>query len=439
MDRHLPATRRRRPVRVRLPDRRHDRAFLVDGRGSAVARCRSADALPGHLAAAAAAAHGPGHPEPHREPSAPGGQLPAAGAAGHEGEARSAASRASPARAPLTPRRDPIGSDGVVQCCPPSERTPVPDLNVSFAQNGEDIVLWRALGHVEGGVYLDVGANDPTDDSVTRKFYDAGWSGIAVEPNPAYAAAFRAERPRDTVFEAVASDSADETMQLHLIEGTGLSTLIDGISADHAQSGFSVRDIEVPVISLDHAIEQAGLAERDLHFLSIDTEGAEAQVLASLDFTRFRPWVLVIEATAPMSTKRVHEGWSGIVERAGYEFCFFDGLSRFYVASERAGELKADLEYPAGILDAYTPIRQLDLQNDLAEALAEVATTAERLHSEATRRAAAAARVATVEAELARSREHEAELGQLVADLQQTLSWRVTKPLRGVRSRLHRS
>ncbi|TQL54636.1 FkbM family methyltransferase [Subtercola boreus] len=317
----------------------------------------------------------------------------------------------------------------------------MPDLNVSFAQNGEDIVLWRALGHIEGGVYLDVGANDPTDDSVSRKFYDAGWSGIAVEPNPVYAAAFREERPRDAVFEAVASDSADETMSLHLIEGTGLSTLIDGISAEHEQSGFAVRDIVVPVISLNEAIEQAGLAGRDLHFLSIDTEGAEAQVLASLDFTRFRPWVLVIEATAPMSTKRVHEGWSGIVEQAGYEFCFFDGLSRFYVAGERAAELKADLEYPAGILDAYTPIRQLDLQETLAATRAELAATAERLHSEATRAAEVALRLATVEqesatvqAELDRSRQHEAELGQLVADLQRTLSWRITAPLRKVRT-----
>ncbi|WP_158507150.1 FkbM family methyltransferase [Subtercola sp. Z020] len=310
----------------------------------------------------------------------------------------------------------------------------MPDVNVSFAQNGEDIVLWRALGKIENGVYLDVGANDPTDDSVTRKFYDAGWSGIAVEPNPTYAAEFREQRPRDTVFEAVASDSTDETMELHLIEGTGLSTLIDDISADHQESGFVVRNIEVPVISLNHAIEQAGLADRDLHFLSIDTEGAEAQVLASIDFTRFRPWVLVIEATAPMSTRQVHGSWDSIVDGAGYEFCFFDGLSRYYVAAERSAELKPDLEYPAGILDAYVNVRQLRVQEELAETKAELADTAERLWHASERLAEVAADLEARTRELAESRAHEAELGQLVADLQGTVSWRITKPLRGVRS-----
>ena len=32
---------------------------------------------------------------------------------------------------------------------------------VSYAQNGEDVVLWRALSHVENGFYVDVGAADP--------------------------------------------------------------------------------------------------------------------------------------------------------------------------------------------------------------------------------------------------------------------------------------
>ena len=32
---------------------------------------------------------------------------------------------------------------------------------VSFAQNFEDVILWRALRHVEHGQYLDIGAQDP--------------------------------------------------------------------------------------------------------------------------------------------------------------------------------------------------------------------------------------------------------------------------------------
>ena len=53
---------------------------------------------------------------------------------------------------------------------------------VSYAQNFEDVMLWRALREVTHGFYIDVGAADPDSDSVTRAFYDRGWSGINVEP-----------------------------------------------------------------------------------------------------------------------------------------------------------------------------------------------------------------------------------------------------------------
>ena len=45
------------------------------------------------------------------------------------------------------------------------------DFFVSYAQNYEDVMLWRALKHVKKGFYVDVGANDPKFDSVTQAFY----------------------------------------------------------------------------------------------------------------------------------------------------------------------------------------------------------------------------------------------------------------------------
>ena len=57
----------------------------------------------------------------------------------------------------------------------------------SFSQNGEDVVLWRALHDVGKGRYIDVGANHPELFSVSMGFYQRGWSGITVEPDPAFA------------------------------------------------------------------------------------------------------------------------------------------------------------------------------------------------------------------------------------------------------------
>src|SRR5438105_2444255 len=50
----------------------------------------------------------------------------------------------------------------------------VSPMMVSFAQNHEDVLLARAFAEVGQGFYVDVGANDPSADSVTRHFYDRG-------------------------------------------------------------------------------------------------------------------------------------------------------------------------------------------------------------------------------------------------------------------------
>ncbi|UFS57738.1 FkbM family methyltransferase [Subtercola endophyticus] len=305
--------------------------------------------------------------------------------------------------------------------------------NISYAQNGEDIVLWRALGQIENGTYIDVGANDPTEFSVTKKFYDAGWHGIAIEPNPEYARRFRVERPRDAVFEAVASDSTAETLTFHLIEGTGLSTLVDDISAGHAEHGHAVRDTTVDVVSLNETIEAAGLAESEIHFMSIDTEGAETQVLASIDLTRFRPWVLVIEATEPGTSIQVTAEWQQRVEQAGYHFTLFDGLSRFYVADEHFEELGSLLTHSAGILDRFVHIERVELQAHLDDVFRQLEQAIDRENVLKIKLADAEQTNSRLEAELSSARTREAELGQLVSDLQHTLSWRVTAPLRAVR------
>jgi hypothetical protein len=54
---------------------------------------------------------------------------------------------------------------------------------ISYAQNFEDIILWRALKNVKHGFYEDVGEGDPAKHSVTNWFYDQGCSGVNIKPN----------------------------------------------------------------------------------------------------------------------------------------------------------------------------------------------------------------------------------------------------------------
>src|SRR6202163_2212891 len=66
----------------------------------------------------------------------------------------------------------------------------------SYAQNFEDVMLARAFPG-SSGFYVDVGANDPDIDNVTRHFYERGWSGINIEPLSVNSEELRKKRPRD--------------------------------------------------------------------------------------------------------------------------------------------------------------------------------------------------------------------------------------------------
>ena len=79
---------------------------------------------------------------------------------------------------------------------------------VSYAQNFEDVMLWRALQHVATGFYVDLGAQDPIVDSVSLAFHERGWKGIHVEPTPHYARLLRERRPGDTVIEAAVGNES---------------------------------------------------------------------------------------------------------------------------------------------------------------------------------------------------------------------------------------
>src|SRR6516164_11044063 len=96
---------------------------------------------------------------------------------------------------------------------------------ISYAQTREDVLLWRALHSIKRGFYIDVGAHDPTALSVTRAFYDRGWRGINVEPNPLYAERLRKERPRDLTLE-VALGHSPGTATFYEFGDTGRSTLV---------------------------------------------------------------------------------------------------------------------------------------------------------------------------------------------------------------------
>lgn len=219
---------------------------------------------------------------------------------------------------------------------------------VSYAQNFEDVMLWRALGHLADGLYVDIGAQHPLVDSVSMAFHQAGWRGVHVEPVPAYAQMLREARPGDTVLQ-VALGAAEGTLELHVIEDSGLSTAVNEYADQHRdQRGLPARSVQVPQLTMRSALQY--LAGREVHWLKIDVEGFEEQVLRGWDSSVLRPWIMVVEATRPGSPELDFAAWDPLIVGAGYRFVYFDGLNRFYVADEHA-ELAAAFAAPPNVFD----------------------------------------------------------------------------------------
>jgi FkbM family methyltransferase len=230
-------------------------------------------------------------------------------------------------------------------CAPDGGRVDTASAFVSYAQDYEDLRLWYALRHIEAGTYVDVGAQDPDAHTVTRAFYERGWSGINIEPVAIYHEKLERARPRDVNLRVAAAASAGECDFFEIGE-SGLSTLRDDIAQRHLAAGFKVARTRVNVRPLRDLWTE--FVRGEVHFLKIDVEGAEKDVLAGADLRGQRPWIVVIEATVPMTGIPTHDEWESLLTTAGYRFALSDDLNRYYVADEHAQLAEALRDAPIG-------------------------------------------------------------------------------------------
>jgi FkbM family methyltransferase len=224
----------------------------------------------------------------------------------------------------------------------------MPGPMITYAQNFEDVMLGRVFRDRTDGFYVDVGAADPVDLSVTKWFYDLGWSGINIEPNPTFYQKLVAERPRDVNLNCGAG-STEEDAQYFQLPANELSSFDPDVRARAEAAGMSVVAQTVAVLPLTKILDRYGNG-RSIDFLKIDVEGWEREVLTGLDLRRYRPTVIIVEATVPTTRIETHSKWEDLLAQSDYAPVHFDGLSRFYLPAERM-DLKVHFELPPNIFD----------------------------------------------------------------------------------------
>lgn len=304
-----------------------------------------------------------------------------------------------------------------------------PHLDVSWADHWEDVRLWRILHGLAPGFYVDVGAMDPSVDSVTKACYERGWRGIDVEPNPYYAKRLREQRPLDQVTEAAAGTEHGR-LTLHVVldtdgNQTGLTTLEPEIAERHAAEGGRVEDVDVDVIPLAELM--AGSPATDpaaFHFLKVDVEGHEAAVLSGANLARYRPLVVVVEARAPRRAEDVYEPSEAVLLAARYVFAADDGLNRWYVRSEDEA-VAATLAPEINPLVDGKPRRWWEQarERELVARMEELDATAQ----------ASAAEADGLRAEVDALRGEAADLRAELDLIHGSRSWRLTAPLRAAK------
>ena len=307
---------------------------------------------------------------------------------------------------------------------------------VSYAMNFEDVILERVFKDKKDGFYVDVGAADPTIDSLTRHFYDKGWRGINIEPSDCLFQKLQRERERDINLN-VAITQISGKITLYDVPNSGLSSIYEsnvkkinhGTQCDYqGRLVEPYRETIVQTLPLKSVLHKYAVI-CDIDFLKIDVEGAEKDVLLSNDWERFRPKILIIESTKPNSPETNYEDWEGIVVAADYVFVYFDGLNRFYLRSDLLS-WKHYFASPPCVFDKFVPYKQQRMENQISqfEARAQHATEraaqAEATAHEATERAAQAE--ATAHEATERAAQAEFSLQALLS----STSWRITAPLR---------
>jgi|694.fasta_scaffold122435_2 FkbM family methyltransferase len=266
-------------------------------------------------------------------------------------------------------------------------------------------MLWRALKNIKEGSYIDIGAQHPIVDSVSMAFYEKGWRGAHCEPNSQYAAELRMARPDELVYEEVIGAN-EATVPFYEIKDTGLSTCDKALADLHASRGWHYTVGTRKVSTLDRVFDRFG--SRDIHWLKVDVEGFEKQVFQGWRDSHIRPWIIVAESVCPDSRKDLSGEWQELLTGKDYAPVYFDGLNWFYLHRDHA-DLSGAFAAPPNVFDDF-------VFSELASA-----SLCQRVSNDWQ------ARFAPAENELRVLRSE-------LASILNSGSWRITGPLRKLRS-----
>lgn len=168
-------------------------------------------------------------------------------------------------------------------------------MNYSYSQEGEDIILDNLLEGKSKGFYIDIGAYHPFRFSNTMRFYGRGWHGLNIDATPGSMKTFNKYRPRDINVEAAISDEGGK-LAYYIFEEGALNTFdADSLERLKEHGYIPLNKIFVETYSIMDILDKYLKEDQEIDFMDIDIEKFDEKVISRMDFSRYKPTIIMIE------------------------------------------------------------------------------------------------------------------------------------------------
>lgn len=194
-------------------------------------------------------------------------------------------------------------------------------IRLSYSFTGEDRIIESLLKPLVtyNGFYVDVGCNDPRFISNTFLLYRRGWKGICIDANEKLIKKYKKIRPRDKAVCALVSDEKKEMEFVELTNNTLSSTnskhlkqwMLEG------QNIISKKTIFPKTLT---SILDDHKAPYNIDLLSVDVEENDLNVLQSLDFAKYHPRLIIVEAETFDPRNPSHHPIYNLLTQKNYKF-----------------------------------------------------------------------------------------------------------------------
>lgn len=167
---------------------------------------------------------------------------------------------------------------------------------LTFSQNGEDVMLSNMFSRSRKGFFIDVGAHHPFRFSNTYLLYRQGWSGINIDALPGTKKLFEQYRPRDITIEMGVSD-VPGSLTYWSFEEPAYNTFEKDLAEERSTTGVSrlIKKTLIQALPLRDILSDYIHGSQPIDFLTVDVEGFDLKVLRSNDWNRYRPRIILCE------------------------------------------------------------------------------------------------------------------------------------------------